>query len=287
MKLMSYLKDGTPGYGAVTGDGDGLVDLTSRLPARPDLRSLIAGDGLDEARRAVDAAAPDHRLADITFLPPIPAPEKIWCIGVNYADRNEEYKDGSQAQQYPSLFSRVPGSVVGHGQGIERPKISEQYDYEGEIVLVIGRGGRHIPRNAALDHVFGLTLCNEGTVRDWVRHGKFNATQGKNFDRSGAIGPWIVTADDIDIAAPLELTTRVNGELRQSDSTARLMFPFDYLVSYLSEFATLKPGDLIVTGTPTGAGARFDPPRWLKPGDVVEVEVPGIGILANPVIDEP
>lgn len=205
---------------------------------------------------------------------------------MNYADRNAEYKDGSDLPRYPSLFCRSASSFVGHGVPLERPKVSEQLDYEGEIALVIGRGGRHIPRESALDHVFGLTLCNEGTVRDWLRHGKFNVTQGKNFDRSGSIGPWIVTSDDIDLSRPLELTTRVNGEERQNDTTERLMFPFDRLLAYLSTFATLKPGDIIVTGTPTGAGVRFDPPRWLKPGDLVEVEVPGIGLLSNRVVDE-
>jgi 2-keto-4-pentenoate hydratase/2-oxohepta-3-ene-1,7-dioic acid hydratase in catechol pathway len=286
MKLTSYLIDATPGFGAVTADETGLVDLGRRLPAYADLKALIAAGALDEARKAVEGAPADHLIGDVTLLPPIPFPEKIWCIGVNYADRNAEYKDGSNEQIYPSLFCRAPNSVVGHGQPVERPRISEQLDYEGEIVLVVGRECRHVPRETALDCVFGLTLCNEGTIRDWVRHGKFNATQGKNFDRSGAIGPWIVTADSIDLRAPLDLTTRVNGEVRQEDSTSRLIFPFDYLISYLSTFATLKPGDLIVTGTPTGAGARFDPPRWLKPGDVVEVEVPGIGVLSNSVVDE-
>jgi 2-keto-4-pentenoate hydratase/2-oxohepta-3-ene-1,7-dioic acid hydratase in catechol pathway len=151
---------------------------------------------------------------------------------------------------------------------------------------VIGRAGRHIPRETAMDHVFGYTLCNEGSVRDWLHHGKFNVTQGKNFDRSGAIGPWIVTRSAAGDDRPFELTTRVNGEVRQHETTDRLMFPFNYLIAYLSTFATLKPGDLIVTGTPTGAGARFDPPRWLKPGDVVEVEVPRIGCLTNTVVDE-
>jgi 2-keto-4-pentenoate hydratase/2-oxohepta-3-ene-1,7-dioic acid hydratase in catechol pathway len=160
-------------------------------------------------------------------------------------------------------------------------------DYEGEIVLVIAKGGRYIAEDCALAHIFGLTLCNEGTVRDWLRHGKYNNTPGKNFDKSGSMGPWIVTSDEIDLRRPLELTTRVNSEVRQRDSTARMTFSFQSLVAYLTTFATLMPGDLIVTGTPTGAGSRFDPPRWLVPGDVVEVEVPGIGVLRNSVVDEP
>jgi 2-keto-4-pentenoate hydratase/2-oxohepta-3-ene-1,7-dioic acid hydratase in catechol pathway len=289
VRLASYRTGTTESYGAVVGDG--IVDLGTQLSQYPTLRDLIAAGALDEARTAIQGKAPDHALTDVSLLPPVTTPEKIWCIGVNYADRNDEYKDNSNAPQYPSLFCRAPASLVGHGQPIERPRVSKQLDYEGEIVLVIGqgggKGGRHIKRERALDHIFGLTLCNEGSVRDWLRHGKFNVTQGKNFDRSGSLGPWIVTADDVDLKAPLTLTTRVNGEVRQNDSTARLIFPFDYLIAYLSTFATLKPGDLIVTGTPTGAGARFDPPRWLVPGDVVDVEVPGIGTLSNRVIDEP
>ncbi|OYY07694.1 MAG: 2-hydroxyhepta-2,4-diene-1,7-dioate isomerase [Rhizobiales bacterium 35-68-8] len=285
MKLASYEKAGTAGYGAVIGDG--IFDLGSRLPACPTLIALIGAGALDAARALVDGAAgPDFALADVVLQPPVIAPQKIWCIGVNYADRNAEYKDGSDAPRYPSLFVRCATSFVGHGVALERPKVSTQLDYEGEIAFVIGKAGRHIPREQAAGHIFGLTLANEGTVRDWLRHGKFNVTQGKNFDRSGSIGPWIVTADELDPLAPLDLTVRVNGEVRQEDTTARLMFPFDAIIAYLSTFATLMPGDIILTGTPTGAGARFDPPRWLVPGDVVEIEVPGIGLLSNGVADE-
>jgi 2-keto-4-pentenoate hydratase/2-oxohepta-3-ene-1,7-dioic acid hydratase in catechol pathway len=205
---------------------------------------------------------------------------------VNYANRNAEYKDGSELPKYPSLFTRTPGSLVGHDQDLLRPKESDEFDYEGEIVLVIGRDGRRIPKETALTHVVGITLCNEGTVRDWAKHGKFNATQGKNFDRGGSLGPWMVTADEIDLQKPLQLSTTVNGETRQDDSTASMIFPFAELIAYISTFTTLKVGDLIVTGTPTGAGARFDPPRWLTPGAVVEVRVPEIGILRNRVAAE-
>jgi 2-keto-4-pentenoate hydratase/2-oxohepta-3-ene-1,7-dioic acid hydratase in catechol pathway len=285
MRLLSYLENGEPRYGMVVGDG--VLDLSKALgPQYPDLRALIAGDGLDAARKLGSAAKPDRALKDLTLLPPIPAPEKLWCIGVNYRDRNAEYKDNSDLPKYPSLFVRNPSSVVGSGQAIERPKVSEQLDYEGELVIVIGREGRHIPREQAWQHIFGMTLCNEGSVRDWLHHGKFNVTQGKNFDRSGSIGPWIVTSDELDPRGPHDIVTRVNGEVRQQDTTERLMFPFDFLVAYLSTFATLRPGDMIATGTPTGAGARFDPPRWLKPGDVVEIESAGIGILRNTVTDE-
>jgi 2-keto-4-pentenoate hydratase/2-oxohepta-3-ene-1,7-dioic acid hydratase in catechol pathway len=285
MRLLSYLENGQPRYGVVAGTG--VVDLTKRLgQGCPDLQTLIARDGLDLARKASDGQKPDHALDDLALLSPIPAPEKIWCIGVNYKDRNAEYKDNSDLPKYPSLFVRNPSSVVGSGQPIEKPLVSEQLDYEGELVIVIGKEGRHISRENAWAHIFGMTLCNEGSVRDWLHHGKFNVTQGKNFDKSGSIGPWIVTSDELDPRGPHDIATRVNGELRQQDSTERLMFPFGVLIAYLSTFATLKPGDMIATGTPTGAGARFDPPRWLKPGDVVEVESKAIGILRNTVTSE-
>jgi 2-keto-4-pentenoate hydratase/2-oxohepta-3-ene-1,7-dioic acid hydratase in catechol pathway len=288
MKLVSYTIAGIARFGAVVGShDDAIVDLTDRLgPAIPTVGALIAADGLARASDIAAGASADHALSDVVLLPPVLAPQKIWCIGVNYAERNEEYKDSSAAPRYPSLFCRAPTSLVGHGTPIERPRVSAQLDYEGEIALLIGRPGRHISRADALSHVFGVTLCNEGSVRDWLRHGKFNVTQGKNFDRSGSLGPWIVTADTLDLASPLTLTTRVNGEVRQHDSTARLMFPFDHLIEYLSTFATLLPGDVIVTGTPTGAGAHLTPPRWLVPGDEVTVDVPGIGTLRNGVIDE-
>ena len=194
--------------------------------------------------------------------------------------------DGSNQPKNPSLFMRTPGSLVGHGEAIVRPLESIQFDYEGELVMVVGKGGRRIPAEKARDHVFGLTLMNEGSVRDWIRHGKFNVTQGKNFDRSGAIGPWIVTTDDLPGFEALTLTTEVNGEVRQRGATAELMFSFEKLIAYISTFTTLSPGDIISTGTPVGAGARFDPPRWLKPGDVVRVASPQIGVLSNEVADE-
>lgn len=285
MRLVSYLENRQPKYGAVA-DG-GVIDLTARIGNEyRDLQTLIAQDGLDAARKAIAGQKADRPIAGLELLPPIPAPEKLWCIGVNYKDRNAEYKDNSELPKYPSLFVRNPSSVVGSGQPIEKPRVSEQLDYEGELVLVIGKQGRHIPREQAWQHIFGMTLCNEGSVRDWLHHGKFNVTQGKNFDRSGSIGPWIVTADELDPRGPHDIMTRVNGEIRQQDSTERLMFPFDFLIAYLSTFATLKPGDMIATGTPTGAGARFNPPRWLKPGDLVEIESSGIGVLSNIVAAE-
>ncbi|MCC6947177.1 MAG: fumarylacetoacetate hydrolase family protein [Bradyrhizobiaceae bacterium] len=282
MKLVTYSANGKESFGIVAGDG--IVDLGRRTKFAS-LFDVLRASALGEIAKEA-GAKPDVALKDVTLLPPVRTPEKIICVGVNYANRNAEYKDNSEEQKYPSLFCRAPGSLVGHGQPIVRPPESPQLDYEGEIVLVVGKAGRRIPRGRALEHVAGLTLCNEGTIRDWVRHAKFNTTQGKNFDASGSIGPFLVTADEFDFSKPFELTTRVNGEVRQHDTTANMIFDFGYLLNYISTFTTLKPGDVIVTGTPTGAGARFDPPRWLVPGDVVEVEVPGIGLLRNTVEDE-
>jgi 2-keto-4-pentenoate hydratase/2-oxohepta-3-ene-1,7-dioic acid hydratase in catechol pathway len=267
------------GFGLV---GDGQLIECSGMSGSPNLIERMRRGDLADLQPSSNAAR--HSLADIHLLPPITTPEKIICVGVNYANRNEEYKDGEPISDRPSLFVRFPGSFVGHDQGIVRPKESDQLDYEGEIVLVIGRDGRHIDRDEAANYIAGFTLGNDGTLRDWLRHAKFNITQGKNFDASGSLGPWIVPASELNLSQPLHLTTRVNGEVRQDDTTASMIFDFGYLIEYISSFTTLKVGDLILTGTPAGAGARFDPPRWLKPGDVVEVEVPEIGVLRNTVI---
>jgi 2-keto-4-pentenoate hydratase/2-oxohepta-3-ene-1,7-dioic acid hydratase in catechol pathway len=284
-RLATFSIDGSPRYGAVTDAG--IVDLSARYEkAYPTLREVIAAGALMNLAEEATKLAPDLGLDNITWQPPIPAPEKIICIGVNYPDRNAEYKDGQDAPKYPSMFMRTPRSFVGHGQPLVRPKASTQLDYEGEVVLVIGKAGRHIAESAALDHIAAVTLCNEGTIRDWVRHAKFNVTQGKNFDSTGSLGPWLVPYTDEKQIADIRLTTRVNGETRQDDRTGRLIFGFRYLINYISTFTTLVPGDVIVTGTPTGAGARFDPPRYLKPGDVIEVEADGVGVLRNGVIDE-
>jgi 2-keto-4-pentenoate hydratase/2-oxohepta-3-ene-1,7-dioic acid hydratase in catechol pathway len=288
MKLITFEHGGRERWGAVTGAADdAVVDLSARLPAYGSVAGLLAADGLAAARAALAGAAPDLALAEVRLRKPIPRPGRILCIGVNYANRNEEYKDGAERPKWPSLFMRSPGSLVAHGEPLLRPPESVQLDYEGEIVIVIGRAGRRIPRDRASEHIAGITCMNEGTLRDWLRHGKFNVTQGKNFEASGAMGPWIVTADAFDGWDRLRVTTRVNGEVRQDETTDRLMFPFDFLIAYLSTFMRLEPGDVIATGTPTGAGTYFDPPRWLVPGDRVEVAVSGVGVLSNPVADEP
>ena len=284
-RLATFSVNGSTKYGAVV-DG-GIVDLSARFAKQyPTLREVTAAGALIKIAEEAAGRSPDFALDAIAWQPPIPAPEKIICIGVNYPDRNAEYKDGQDAPKYPSMFMRAPRSFVGHGAPLVRPRASAQLDYEGEVVLIIGKAGRHIPETTALDHVAAVTLCNEGTIRDWVRHAKFNVTQGKNFDSTGSLGPWLVPYADEAQIADIRLTTRVNGELRQDDRTSRLIFGFRYLINYISTFTTLMPGDVIVTGTPTGAGARFDPPRYLKPADVIEVEAEGIGMLRNGVIDE-
>jgi 2-keto-4-pentenoate hydratase/2-oxohepta-3-ene-1,7-dioic acid hydratase in catechol pathway len=283
LKIATFTAGGRTSYGVVVGDG--IFDPAGKLPYVSLLDVLRAG-ALGEVRKAADGTKATVALKDVTLLPPVLGPEKILCIGVNYANRNAEYKDNTEQAKYPSMFFRTPGSFTGHGQPLIRPPESTQLDYEGEIALVIGREGRRIARDKAMDHVAGYTLCNEGTIRDWTRHAKFNVTQGKNFDATGSLGPYLVSADEIDPAKPLHLTTIVNGETRQDDTTANLIFTFPDLIAYVSTFMTLKPGDIIVTGTPVGAGARFDPPRWLKPGDVIEISVPGIGTLRNGVADE-
>jgi len=283
LKLATFVHGDRVSYGAVVGDG--IVDLRPRLK-HVSLLHLIATNWLGEAAKIAADTAPDIALKDVRLAPPVVAPEKILCIGVNYGNRHAEYKDNTEAAKYPSMFFRTPGSFVGSGEPLVKPSVTQQYDYEGEIALVIGREGRRISKEKAHEHIAGYTLCNEGTAREWTRHSKFNVTQGKNFDASGSLGPWMVTADQIDLAKPLHLTTKVNGELRQDDTTANLLFTFADLMAYISIFTTLKPGDIIVTGTPVGAGARFDPPRWLKAGDVVEVSVPEIGTLSNRVVDE-
>jgi 2-keto-4-pentenoate hydratase/2-oxohepta-3-ene-1,7-dioic acid hydratase in catechol pathway len=285
VQFASYRIEDRATFGTVVGDG--VVDLGRRLAPRfRSLLDVLRAGALEEVMAGVAGVRADYPLAQVELLPPVTYPEKIICIGVNYANRNEEYRDGSTLPQYPSLFMRTPGSVVGHGAPIVRPRVSDQFDYEGEIALVIGRECRHVQPEAAMACVAGLTLCNEGSVRDWLRHGKYNVTQGKNFDASGSLGPWMVTSDAIDWRTPLRLTTRVNGEVRQDDTTGSMIFSFADIIVYLTTFTTLKPGDVIVTGTPTGAGARFDPPKWLVPGDIVEIACPAIGVLSNRVVDE-
>ena len=284
-RFVSYSTDHGTGYGLYTEKG--IIDLSSRHGTQwPTLREVIEAGALGKLVEEASELEPNVLPGTFRYEIPIPSPEKLICVGVNFPDRNEEYKDGQAAPSNPSLFIRFPRSFTGHDQPLIRPPESPQLDYEGEIVIVIGKGGRRIAEAEALDHIAALSLCNEGTIRDWVRHAKFNVTQGKNFDRTGSIGPWLVPFTDEAQLADIQLTTRVNGEIRQQDRTSRMIFSFRKIINYISTFTTLVPGDVIVTGTPTGAGARFDPPIWLKPGDVVEVEADGIGTLRNTIEDE-
>lgn len=284
MKLAKLDRSGRSIWAAVTDRG--AIDLTPVLGSDPrSIRDHLLPEPLESLRQFASDAAGDFPLRELIYLPCLPEPRKIICVGVNYHNRNEEYRDGSDLPKYPSLFLRTPMSFTGHCSPLVRPGESEQLDYEGELVLIIGTGGRRIPRERALSHVAGVTLINEGTVRDWVRHAKFNVTQGKNFDRTGSVGPWMVTSDEIGTFGGMAIQTRVNGELRQDDSSDNMIFGFERLIEYISSFTTLEPGDMISTGTPTGAGARFDPPRFLKPGDVVEVSSPQIGTLRNGIVD--
>lgn len=279
MRLASYVTRGRSGFGAVVGNG--VVDMRLRFgPRFTSLLDILRDDALGEVSAALAGVRADYPLAEIELLRPVVYPEKIICVGNNYVGPGAPLGNA----KYPSLFLRTPGSLVGHMQPILRPHESEQLDCEAEIALVIGREGRRIPRERAFDHVAGYTLCNEGTVRDWMQHGSL-ITPGKNFDASGSLGPWLVTADEIDPARPLRLSMRVNGELRQDDTTANMIFGFADLIAYISRFTTLKPGDVIVTGTPSGAPT--EPPRFLRAGDVIEIAAPEIGVLRNTVIDEP
>jgi len=280
--LISFLHNNAARFGRL--DGETVTDLTASFDGRFASLSDAANAGALAELYAADGAS--VALADVTLTAPLPSPGKIICVGVNFPDRNAEYKDGQSAPANPSLFVRFPGSFVGHGDDLRRPPESEQLDYEGEIAIVIGAGGRRIEAANAWDHIAAVTLCNEGTIRDWVRHAKFNVTQGKNFEKSAAMGPGLLAFTGPNMLADIELTTRVNGEIRQQDRTSRMIFSFTDIIAYVSTFTPLKPGDVLVCGTPTGAGARFDPPKWLKPGDIVEISADGLGTLSNGVRDE-
>ncbi|UWS81862.1 fumarylacetoacetate hydrolase family protein (plasmid) [Phaeobacter sp. G2] len=282
MRFATYTAEGETFYGAVTDTG--MIALNDTCPQWATLYDVIAAGALEELEKLAADKPVSH--TDFIYEMVLPNAPRILCVGVNFPDRNAEYKDGSAQPKYMSLFPRFASGFTGHGQNLVRPPENHTLDYEGEVAIVIGKGGRRISQDDAYDHIAALTLCNEGTIRDWVRHAKFNVTQGKNWDKSGAIGPWLVPFTDAKQLDDARILTRVNGEIRQDDVLSRMMFPIRREIEYISTFMTLQPGDIIITGTPTGAGARFDPPRYLKPGDVVEVEVEGIGTLRNGVEDE-
>ncbi len=284
MHLASYNIRGRSSFGVVSGDG--IVDLRPRLAPRfQSVLDVLRGDALGEVKSTVASVRADFPLTEVEFAAPVPGAEKILCIGVNYANRDAELTQagGNDQAKYPSMFFKPPNTMVGHNQPILRPPESEQLEYEGEIALVIGKTGRRIPKDRALDWVAGITLCNEGTIRDWIRHGRFNVTQGKCWDATGSMGPWMTTG--VDLTKPLRITVKINGEVTQDDTTDSMIFKIPDILSYVSTFMTLKPGDIIATGTPIKLG-KPDERKWLKAGDVFEMNVPEVGTLKNVVKDE-
>jgi 2-keto-4-pentenoate hydratase/2-oxohepta-3-ene-1,7-dioic acid hydratase in catechol pathway len=279
MKVVTFERNGARSYGLL--EADRIVDVGSRLAARyGDLRSVLAADALRELQNARKGDAPIFRLDDVKLLPVIPNPEKIFCVGLNYVSHRTETK--RPETKYPSIFTRFADTQVGHEAPVLRPSFSTAFDYEGELAVVIGRGGRHIPEAAVAAHIAGYSCYNDVSVRDWQRH-TAQWTPGKNFPGTGAFGPALVTADEFSDLGALTLTTRLNGKVMQQAPISDLIFPVPVIVSYLSRFTPLYPGDVIATGTPGGVGDRREPPVYMKDGDVVEVEIDRIGILRNVV----
>src|SRR5688572_8638481 len=280
MKLATFQTAQGASYGIVSAKG--IVDLKVLIGNRfPDLKSLIAGNGFAEAAKYLNNAA-DYKESDVNWLPVIPNPDRILCVGLNYQDHVVE--TGRDNTEQPAIFIRLPESQVGHKQPIIRPRESKNLDFEAEIAVVIGKAGRRISQDTAWSHIAGYSCYNDGSVRDWQRH-TIQWTAGKNFARTGGFGPWMVTADDIPPSTVLTLSCRLNGERMQHATTEQMIFKIPRLIAYISTFTTLLPGDVIVTGTPGGVGARRTPPVWMKPGDKVEIEIDKVGVLENSIAD--
>jgi 2-keto-4-pentenoate hydratase/2-oxohepta-3-ene-1,7-dioic acid hydratase in catechol pathway len=280
MKLATFRTAQGASYGAVTAKG--IVDLRRHLGNQyPDLKALVADNGFAKAQ-AFLSEVPDYKESDVTWLPVIPNPDKILCVGLNYQDHVVE--TGRDNTEQPAIFVRVADSQVGHKQPIVRPRESTKLDYEAEIAIVIGKAGRRISQKDAWGYVCGYSCYNDGSVRDYQRH-TVQWTAGKNFTRTGGFGPWMVTADEIPPGTKLTLSCRLNGERLQHSDTDHMIFKIPKIIEYCSTFTTLLPGDVIVTGTPGGVGSRREPPIWMKPGDKVEVEIDKVGILENSIAD--
>ena len=280
MKLATFKTAQGASYGIVTGKG--IVDLRRFLGNQyPDLKSLIEGNAFDQAKKHV-GEKPDYQESDITWLPVIPNPDKIFCVGLNYQDHVVE--TGRDNTENPAIFVRFPESQLGHKQPMIRPRESTQLDYEAEIAIVIGKAGRRISQKDAWEYVCGYSCYNDGSVRDYQRH-TTQWTSGKNFSQTGAFGPWMVTADEIPPGTRMTLSCRLNGERMQHATTEQMIFKIPKIIEYCSTFTTLVPGDVIVTGTPGGVGSRRTPPIWMKPGDKVEIEIDKVGILENSIAD--
>ncbi|MGJ5135823.1 fumarylacetoacetate hydrolase family protein [Bradyrhizobium sp. SZCCHNRI1029] len=281
MRFASFTIDNAPTWGLV--EGTDIADLGAILRDRfPDLKSAIAADALKEAAAAASGAR-RYPLSAISFLPVIPNPDKILCIGLNYETHRKE--TGRSEVENPTVFGRFANSQTGHLTDIIRPRVSTDLDFEGELAIVIGKPGRYIPRSEAWQHIAGYACYNEGSVRDFQRH-THQFTPGKNFPATGAFGPWLVTPDEIDDLSPLRLQTRLNGEVVQDATISQMIFDIPRQIEYCSSFTRLEPGDVIATGTPGGVGSRRTPPLWMKPGDIVEVEIDKIGLLRNGIADE-
>lgn len=282
MRLISFTTDRGSTWGAVTERG--IVDLGARLSGRATLRQAIESGALREARAIVtQATAPDFQLADVRLDPVIPDPGQILCIGLNYDEHRAETR--REPTGHPTVFARFARSQVGHGSPIVRPPESTMLDYEGEVAIVIGRRARRVPREDALSIIAGYACYNDASVRDFQRHtSQFHP--GKNFPATGAFGPWLVTADDIPDPETLSIETRLNGVVVQSAGLDQMIFNIPELIAYCSTFTELLPGDVIVTGTPGGVGSARTPPLWMKAGDLVEVDVRGLGLLSNAIVDE-
>jgi 2-keto-4-pentenoate hydratase/2-oxohepta-3-ene-1,7-dioic acid hydratase in catechol pathway len=282
MKLVSYEKAGVDGFGAYV-DG-GVVDLKAALRGRyQDLQSLLAAEALPEALQALRGRAPDVALNEVTFLPVIPHPGKIWCCGLNYGEHVREV--GREPSEKPVFFLRFADSQVGHEQPIVLPAESTQLDYEGEIAVVIGKPGRRISEADSWNHIAGYACYNDATLRDWQRHTQQWAP-GKNFWCTGGFGPWLTTSDEIAPNELMTLTTRLNGKVMQHATTAMMLHSIPRQIAYASTVSPLRAGDVIVTGTPGGVGARREPPVWMKAGDVIEIEIDKVGILRNRIAAE-
>jgi 2-keto-4-pentenoate hydratase/2-oxohepta-3-ene-1,7-dioic acid hydratase in catechol pathway len=284
MKLLSFIHQGRETWGALIGP-DAIVDLGKALPQYPHLVDYIASGAYLKASQDVANKTADVKLADITFLPVIPKPEKIVCAVRNYMDHHQEVLAAGmdrELSEEPPIFLRVWRSQVAHGQPIICPKVSGTLDWEGELAVIIGKEGRNISEANAFEHVAGYSCYNDGSIREWQFHAKQIAS-GKNFESTGGFGPWMVTADEIQPNQQLKLVTRLNGEVVQSSDTGQLIFSIAKLISYASTIFTLVPGDVIATGTPAGVGWSRKPQRFMKPGDVCEVEIEGIGTLVNPI----
>jgi len=271
MKLLSFAADCKEWFGAAR-DG-GIVTLNGKL-GQPDLRAALAAGAMETMRRIAKEAAPDRKLSEVKFLAAIPRPGKILCAGLNY--RSHVAEMGRELPKQPSMFTRFADTLVGYGGAMIRPTVSDHFDFEGELALVIGKGGRHITPESALDHIAGYTCFVDGSVRDYQ---KFSVTSGKNFPSTGPLGPWMVTTDEIDDPGRLTLTTRLNGQDVQHSTTDLLIYSIPQIIAFCSDFTALSPGDVIATGTPEGVGHSRKPPLWMKPGDRLEVEIDGIGVL--------